>query len=138
MKKNSAFLLNKKKQMKGLKINILIITTIFAFQINAQNKQKEFYRTKKGEKFHKKECKTIKEKDTLKISLKEAKKKGLQACKVCTPLKKKTPVIKERKSTNKVKLNSRKQLATRCTGTTQKGTRCKRRTKSADGTCWQH
>jgi hypothetical protein len=123
--------------MKLLKLKILIVTLIFAFQTNAQTQKEEFYRTKKGDKYHKKECITIKKKDTLKISLKDAKKKGLQACKVCKPSKK-APAIKKKKSTNKVKVNSKNQVSTRCTGITQKGARCKRRTKSSDGTCWQH
>ena len=46
-----------------------IIVLIFVFiglqTIQGQTKKTEFYRTKKGEKYHKKECKTIKEKDTL-------------------------------------------------------------------------
>lgn len=123
--------------MKLLKLKILIVTLIFAFQTNAQTKKEEFYRTKKGEKYHKKECKTIKEKDTLKVSLKDAKKKGLLPCKVCKPSKK-IAVIKKKKSTNKVRLNSKNKATTRCTGITQKGAQCKRRTKSSDGTCWQH
>jgi hypothetical protein len=122
--------------MKKVKfiIAVLLFTTI---QLQAQTQKEEFYRTKKGEKYHKKDCKTILEKDTLKISLKEAKKKGFVACKVCEPLKKK-PVLEEKKKVNKTKRSSRKSVATQCTGITQKGARCKRRTKSADGTCWQH
>jgi hypothetical protein len=119
-----------------------ITLTLFFFFVGLQNtsgqaKKKEVYRTQKGEKYHKKDCRIIKDKAAFKVTLKEAKKKGLQACKVCKPLAKET-VIQEKKSVNRTKIKAKKKVATRCTGTTQKGTRCKRMTKNADGTCWQH
>ncbi|MFD2568580.1 hypothetical protein [Pseudotenacibaculum haliotis] len=123
--------------MKALKLITLITLFIFTSQIEAQTKKQEVYRTSKGEKYHKKDCTIIKKKDTLKIAIKEAKKKGLVACKVCHPDNGKKKV-KKKKSVSKKKTPSRRSMATRCTGITQRGTRCKRNTKSADGTCWQH
>lgn len=35
-------------------------------------------------------------------------------------------------------LNSKKNVAVQCKGTTQKGKRCKRKTTNSSGYCWQH
>jgi len=121
--------------MKALKIIITLFVLITTCQVGAQSKTKEVYRTKKGERYHKKDCWVIKKRDTSKIPLATAIKRGLQPCRVCHENKKKSDVIKE-KSTNKTKISSKK--STQCTGITKKGERCKRMTKSADGTCWQH
>lgn len=117
--------------------HIISLFAILTLAVNVQSKKLEVYHTKKGERYHKKDCRIIKQKDTLKISLVEAKKKGLQPCRVCHPIKK-SDVVQEKKSINKTKISSKKKVATRCTGITKKGARCKRMTKSADGTCWQH
>lgn len=122
--------------MKTLKIITTLFLLISAVHVSAQSKKKEVYRTKKGEHYHKKDCWVIKKRDTSSIPLATAIKRGLQPCRVCYGNKKKNEIIKE-KSTNKTKKSS-KSTSTRCTGITKKGTRCKRMTKSADGTCWQH
>jgi len=119
--------------MKRTFLITLFIATLFVLQINAQEKTKEFYRTSKGEKFHKKECKIIKDKKALKVTLKVAKKKGLVACRVCNPLAEET-VIVEKKPTKKAK----RKVAVRCMGFTLKGKRCKRMTKNANERCYQH
>lgn len=122
------------------KLLSFIFFTVFIFQLAAQTKA---YRTKKGEKYHKKECKIIAKSDVTALTIKKAKSRGYQACKVCKPVEKskdKKPTIKKKKS-NKVKLKkstTKKATASRCTATTKKGTRCKRRTKNASGRCWQH
>ena len=122
--------------MKTLKVIITLFVLISAIQVGAQKKEKEVYRTKKGERYHRKDCWVIKKRDTSKIPLATAIKRGLEPCRVCHGNKTKSEIIKK-KSTNKTKISS-KSKATRCTGITKKGTRCKRMTKSADGTCWQH
>lgn len=123
--------------MKKITVLLLLFVLLASQSSDAQSKSKEVYRTKKGEKYHLKECKTIKDKKAYKVTLKEARKKGFQACKVCKPLSKK-PVIKEEKSTNKTEIKSKKKVTTRCTGITLKGERCKRMTKNENGKCFQH
>jgi hypothetical protein len=124
--------------MKSVQIIFILVAFVFTFQLNAQTQPKEVYRTLKGEKFHKKDCRIIKDKKAFKVTLKEAKKKGLVACKVCNPLGKDVVVKDKKKSTPKTKTQAKRKVAVRCMGYTLKGKRCKRMTKSADGTCWQH
>ncbi len=129
--------------MKALSITLLIIAISLSSSLTAQTK---VYRTAKGERYHKKECKIIAKREMVELTIKKAKLRGYQACKVCKPVEKtkgktsKKPVIEKKKS-NKVKLKksiSKKATASRCTATTKKGTRCKRRTKNSSGRCWQH
>lgn len=129
--------------MKKILATLFLIWLMFSNQGYAQTK---VYRTAKGERYHKKECKIIVKKEVIELTIKKAKLRGYQACKVCKPVGKakgktsKKRAIQKKKS-NKVKLKkstSKKATASRCTATTQKGTRCKRRTKNSSGRCWQH
>jgi len=67
-----------------------------------------------------------------KTELKAALQKGLTACKICQPI-----------STTAVGLVGSKKtqgsdLTVQCKGTTRSGTRCKHKTKIANGYCFQH
>ena len=128
--------------MKTLRIILLIIAISFTNNLIAQTK---VYRTSKGEHYHKKECKIIAKSKVVELTIKKAKFRGYAACKVCKPKAKvktsKKKVITEKKKSNKVKYKkstSKKSTASRCTGITKKGARCKRRTKNVSGRCWQH
>jgi hypothetical protein len=119
--------------MRKITTLVLFISFVSVQIASSQTQPKEVYRTLKGEKYHKKECKTIKEKKAFKITLKEAKKKGLQACHVCKPHEK-----KEKKPIKKESSKEKRKVAVRCMGITLKGVQCKRNTKNANGFCWQH
>ena len=125
--------------MKSLKLVLLFVLFSFAFQITAQT---TVFTTKTGQKYHKEDCRYL-IKSKRKTTIKKAKFNGYVACKVCVPREKGNVknIVAKKKSSYKVstkKRASKKSIATRCTGTTKKGARCKRRTKNNSGRCWQH
>ncbi len=92
------------------------------------------YKTPSGKKYHLYTCRFVKN-VSQKISLNNAiKKYGLTPCKVCKPptaVTGYTPFDSRNKAVGEC-------VSVRCRGTTQKGTRCKRRTKMCNGYCFQH
>jgi len=120
--------------MKALRIFFFIISVIVVSNVTAQT----VYTTKTGEKYHKSTCRYLKY-SKKEIKLEAAVSRGYEACKVCKPTantKRKTNT-----SSNKPSLSSSstdKAYATQCTGKTKSGARCKRKTKSASGRCYQH
>jgi hypothetical protein len=126
--------------MKALKI---ILTIVILFSIHKTIAQTKVYVTEKGTRYHTKECRLLPKK-RIETVIKKAKVKGYSQCKVCVPKEvsqKKTSTVKKsttKKTAKKKYRNSKKSIASRCTATTQKGSRCKRRTKNASGRCWQH
>lgn len=123
--------------MKLLKIVFLFISIAFVSNIYAQT----VYTTKTGGKYHKDSCRYLKysKKET---TIDKAKALGFEACSVCKPTKANTPksnLTSSRTSQSKNNVNvSKKSVATQCTGKTKSGSRCKRKTKSANGKCHQH
>lgn len=114
-----------------IKVTTLTFFLVFgSFNLaSAQTKSETVYITDTGHKYHKGKCHHLKY-SKHKIDKKSARKKGYTACKVCKP---------DGTSTKKTYSNSgTKTTATQCTGYTQKGNRCKRKTKSASGRCYQH
>jgi len=125
--------------MKHLKLVLFIISLAFFANVTAQT----VYVTKTGEKYHKSNCRYLKY-SKKEITLKKALNYGYEACKVCKPEKsiKKVTVNANTSSkgttTTSRTTTSSKSTATQCTGRTKAGARCKRRTKSASGRCYQH
>jgi hypothetical protein len=103
----------------------------------------KIYTTKSGEKYHRSSCHFLKYSKN-EISLEYAQLLGYTACNVCKPkVNVKKPISNSNtiipKTQRKRKTyNSRKSTASQCTGLTQKGRRCRRRTKNANGRCYQH
>lgn len=123
--------------MKALRVFILFISLTLGYNISAQT----VYTTKTGEKYHTSSCRYLKY-SKKEIKLEKAKALGYDACKICKPTtsntKKKSnstalTTQKENKTTT-----SKKTTATQCTGKTKAGKRCKRKTKNANGRCYQH
>lgn len=125
--------------MKVFKSLLLVLSFSFSINVSSQT----VYVTKTGEKYHKSTCKYLKY-SKKEITLKKAKELGYISCKVCKP-----PKAVDEKSTTKKKisLSSKpkttaptltKTIATQCVGRTKSGSRCKRKTKNADGRCYQH
>lgn len=123
--------------MKPLRIVFLFISIAFVSNIYAQT----VYTTKTGKKYHKDSCRYLKysKKET---TIDKAKALGFEACSVCKPTKANTPkshLNSSRTSQSKSTVNvSKKSVATQCTGKTKSGSRCKRKTKSTNGKCYQH
>ncbi|TYP99009.1 hypothetical protein C7447_102327 [Tenacibaculum adriaticum] len=127
--------------MHTLKVFLIVISIVFTSNSIAQT----VFTTKTGEKYHKKSCRYLKY-SKKEIKLKEAKKRGCIACKVCKPISLitsyKTSNTTSNSLTNSNKRSTtssiKKTIATRCTGKTKSRIRCKRKTKNANGRCYQH
>ena len=124
--------------MKQLRLILFIFSITFSSNVLAQM----VYTTKTGEKYHKSSCRYLKY-SKKEITIKKALEFGYSACSVCKPKKKNTKA-----STNtipntitpkaKSKAPSKKAIASQCTGKTQAGKRCKRKTKNVNERCYQH
>ena len=97
------------------------------------------YVTKTGKKYHQESCRFLKY-SKKEITIKKAKEFGFLACRICKPTIKNTSSKNTTSSlsSNKKKQDTRKVTATQCTGKTKSGRRCKRKTKNANGRCYQH
>lgn len=91
------------------------------------------YKTPSGKKYHTENCRTVKNTSTA-ISVTEALQIGLEPCKICRP----SAGSVQRFASDGNTVSGEKNTTTQCLGTTKKGTRCKHRTKIANGYCFQH
>lgn len=124
--------------MKIFRILLFVLSVTFTSNVFSQS----VYTTKTGEKYHKENCHYLKS-SKYEITLERAKELGYDACSVCKPssgnIKNKlTSITNSTGNSNQSTANTTKSTATQCTGKTKTGARCKRMTKSADGTCYQH
>ncbi|MEQ8926078.1 MAG: hypothetical protein RLO81_09720 [Fulvivirga sp.] len=98
------------------------------------------YITKTGSKYHTESCRYLSH-SKYPISLKDAKIRAIEACKVCKPP---TAVTGEKTKIDSSKVidppkRELKAVASQCSATAKTtGNRCKRMTKNASGKCWQH
>lgn len=103
----------------------------------------KIYTTKSGEKYHRNSCHFLKY-SKYEITKEKAKLFGYTACDICKPIiigkkpiSNSNSIVPKTQSNRKI-YNSRKSIASQCTGQTQSGRRCRRRTKNANGRCYQH
>lgn len=116
----------------------LLTLLLLAFICQAQT----VYKTKTGSKYHVQTCHYLK--SYIQTTVAEAQAEGLSPCSVCSP--------SARSSSNSLNAyqnsESGKSLNTyssststesvQCSGTTKAGARCKRKTTSSNGRCYQH
>ena len=124
--------------MKQLRIILFIVSIAFSSNVLAQT----VYTTKTGEKYHKNSCRYLKY-SKKELTIDKAKTLGYSACSVCKPTKKNTKASSNTASNSitpkvKSKAPSKKAIASQCTGKTQAGKRCKRKTKNVNERCYQH
>lgn len=124
--------------MKQLRLLLFIVSIAFSSNVLAQT----VYTTKTGEKYHKKTCRYLKY-SKIEIIIDKAIELGYSACSVCKPTKENTKASSDSEANAiaykaESKAPSKKAVATQCTGKNQTGKRCKRKTKSANGRCYQH
>ena len=132
--------MNKAKKIST--VSIVLIVVFLSTPIIAQT----VYVTKTGSKYHKSSCRYLKS-SKISINLADAKAKDFTACSVCKPSstvsstgrKRDTTTVKDApKTTKTAKPVAIPTTSKRCSAITQKGTQCKRTTKSPNGKCWQH
>ena len=91
------------------------------------------YLTKTGKKYHRDGCQYL-SKSRIEKSLGDAVAAGYTACKRCRP-----PQAAGKRSEDRgTKDNTKRRVSSRCTATTKKGTRCKRKASAGSSYCWQH
>ena len=124
--------------MKQLRLILFILSIACCSNVLAQT----VYTTKTGEKYHKSSCSYLKY-SKKEITIDKAIELGYSPCSVCKPSRENTKASSEA-TTNaiatkeKSDATTKKAVATQCTGKTQAGKRCKRKTKNANGRCYQH
>ena len=117
--------------MKTIKLLFLIFFVVSISNTVAQT----VYITDTGKKYHKTNCRYLKSSKS-EIALEKAQKRNFTACKVCKPQA--GIANKKAKFNTKSKKNTSTSIASQCTGETKSGARCKRKTKSSSGKCYQH
>ncbi len=109
---------------------LILLTTFLIVAVTSYSQY--VYKTDTGKKYHKESCHHLKY-SKAKITLSDAiNKYNLEACKVCKPPKSNSQLIPYNNS------DSKNCPTVQCKGTTQKGLRCKRKTKECKGYCYQH
>ncbi|WP_201739437.1 hypothetical protein [Dokdonia sinensis] len=121
--------------MKTLQLLLFVISVSLATSVRAQT----VYKTKTGEKYHTETCHYL-NRSKAAIALHKAIELGYTACAVCKPNKvtKKTHNNHLSKTSSFTKASTTRTIAVRCSGQNKAGNRCKRKTKSANGRCYQH
>jgi hypothetical protein len=105
----------------------ILILLLFSYSASSQN----IFKTPSGEKYHLETCRMV-ENVSKQISVEEAKKLGLQPCKICKP-----KILSLYSTTPSPKSGTQKE-SVQCKGITKKGTRCKHMTRIGNGYCFQH
>ncbi|MDY0780970.1 hypothetical protein [Tenacibaculum sp. IB213877] len=121
----------------NLRTLLIIILIVYSSNTIAQT----VFITKTGKKYHQENCRFLKY-SKKEIDLEKVLALGYSACKICKPYN-----VGSKNSntfTNNINSNHQKQTsakrgsAVQCSGKTTSGRRCKRRTKNANGRCYQH
>lgn len=107
---------------------LLLFLSITSLQ--AQN----VYKTPSGKKYHLASCSMVENVSRKLVGQKDVKLSSLTPCKICNPPAKQDLVVSHN-SNNKAVGES---VSVRCNGLTKKRTRCKHKTKLANGYCYQH
>jgi len=98
------------------------------------------YVTNTGSKYHTENCSYLKH-SMIGLSLMNAKTQGYGACSRCQPRSTNLSNSENNQRSNSINTSSRVQrnsYAVQCSGTTQKGRRCRNRTKNSSGYCHHH
>ena len=93
------------------------------------------YHTPSGTRYHNAKCHMV-DNTSNGITRTEALKRDMKPCTFCKPDENKSNLAPQ--SIQLVEKPGQKTEASQCIGKTQEGNRCKRRTKNANGYCFQH
>ena len=119
--------------MENRDTKILLLTLCFI--VNNVIAQTVFI-TKTGGKYHKEVCRFLRH-SKKEISLEKANKYRYKACKVCKPYFGSSTFSANKLGYQKG-VTSKKSYSVQCLGRTKYGRRCRRKTKSSSGRCYQH
>jgi len=111
-------------------ISIIVLSAFLSSFANGQ----DVYKTPNGKRYHLSTCRMVENVSTQLMNQQEISDYNLTPCKICKPPNK-YALYSSSGSTNKAVGTAE---SVQCKGTTQKGTRCKHRTKLSNGYCYQH
>ena len=110
------------------------LLTIFLFLVSLNIQAQDVYKTPSGKRYHLSSCRMVENVSSKLIGLESIQKSKLTPCKICKP----PPKSKLEKRLNSEDKSVGTSVSVRCKGFTKKGTRCKHKTKLANGYCYQH
>ncbi|HEX2536606.1 MAG TPA: DUF5763 domain-containing protein [Chitinophagaceae bacterium] len=114
--------------MPLIRTALLLLFILSGFALSAQ----DYYRTPSGKKYHLASCRMV-ENVSQKITLQQAQEMGLDPCKICRPETGVQPAVPAAG-----KARGESTATVQCSGITKAGTRCRHRTRIANGYCFQH
>lgn len=91
----------------------------------------DYYRTPSGNRYHLETCRMV-ENTSHRLTLQEARERGLAPCRICNPMSHGGTIGSNRGAAGQS--TQRHQ----CIGRTQRGTRCRHITRIANSYCYQH
>lgn len=112
------------------KLLLLFISILYTPSVFGQS----VYKTPAGKKYHLASCRMVENVSTKLVGEQSISHYGLSPCKICKPPAK-------NQITTKLGLVGKavgESVSVQCKGYTQKGTRCKHKTRLANGYCYQH
>ncbi len=113
-----------------MKYLLIFVFVCIATKVTSQT----IYKTPSGKKYHLASCRMVETVSQKLNGEEDVVKYGLEPCKICKP-----PRMHSLSSSS---ANQNKAVGTsksvQCKGKTQKGTRCKHKTRNANGYCYQH
>ena len=119
--------MQKFRSIYGMKYIQIICLLLFSLAVKSQT----LYKTPSGEKYHLGTCRMVKNVSE-KLSLNDARAKGLTPCKICNPpTAPNTNLYQQKKPKGEAN-------TVQCKGKTKAGKRCKHMTSIANGYCFQH
>lgn len=121
-------------------IKYILPVVLLVLSINIRSDAQTVYVTKTGTKYHKESCHYLRQ-SKYPISLKDAKGKAYESCKVCKPSTIITGEAIQLDSSKSMPVSSPIKVAVskQCSAIAKStGNRCKRMTKNSSGKCWQH
>lgn len=108
---------------------LIFLLVCSSFSASAQ----DLYKTPSGEKYHLGSCRMVKNVSTKLVDESSIRKMGLGPCKICKP-----PEFGEVGKASASDKSVGQAASVQCMGKTQSGTRCKHKTRIANGYCYQH
>jgi len=93
------------------------------------------YKTPYGKKYHLASCRMVENVSSKLVDANDVQKHGLTACSFCRPP---APRSIKQSSLDGGKAKGVAQISVQCKGRTQKGNRCRHKTKIGNGYCFQH
>ncbi|MBC8756598.1 hypothetical protein H2O64_18140 [Kordia sp. YSTF-M3] len=111
-----------------------VFLSIFLFLVSLNIQAQDVYKTPSGKRYHLSSCRMVENVSSKLVGLETIAASKLTPCKICKP----PPKSQLQKRLNSEDKSVGTSVSVRCKGYTKKGTRCKHKTRLANGYCFQH